>query len=113
MEEYTQQAEVEEKYIENEKSKFDGEDVSKTTGLSLDKLKIAQVIDRENRVKKAWNDEEDEAESGDEEYSDEEIESVPGKKGQADLFGDDSKRPTRGGAGGGRGGGRGGKRRGP
>jgi hypothetical protein len=100
IEEYTQQAEVEEKYIENEKSKFDGEDVSKTTGLSLDKLKIAQVIDRENRVKKAWNDEEDEEESADEEQSDEETEDAPAKKGQADLFGDDSKRPARGGKGG-------------
>lgn len=101
IEEYTQQAEVEEKYIENEKSKFDGEDVSNKTGLSLDKLKIAQVIDRENRVKKAWNDEEDEEESDEKEQSEEETEPAPGKKGQADLYGDrDSKRPTRGGKGG-------------
>lgn len=102
IEEYTQQAEEEEKFIENEKSKFDGEDVSDKTGLSLDKLKIAQVIDRENRVKKAWNDEEDEEESDEqEEGSEEENDSVPAKKGQADLYGDrDSKRPTRGGRGG-------------
>jgi len=35
------EAEKEEKFIENEKSKFEGDDVSEKTNLSLDKLKIA------------------------------------------------------------------------
>ena len=97
IEEYTEQAEFEEKYIENEKSKFDGENVADKTNLSLDKLKIAQVIDRENRVKRAWNDEEDEEESDEEEQSEEENDSKPAKKGQADLYGD--SKPTREGKG--------------
>lgn len=46
-EEYVKDAEDEEKFIENEKQKFTGDDVSETTSLKLDKLKIAQVIDRE------------------------------------------------------------------
>lgn len=41
IDEYVEQAVFEEKYIENEKSKFDGEDVADKTTLSLDKLKIA------------------------------------------------------------------------
>lgn len=60
IDEYIAMAEFEEKYIENEKSKFDGDAVQ--SELSLDKLKIAQVIDRENRVKRAWNEEEDDSE---------------------------------------------------
>lgn len=94
IDEYVEQAVFEEKYIENEKSKFDGEDVANNTSLSLDKLKIAQVIDRENRVKKVWNDEEDEDDSDAAEASDDEEEeedSRPVKKGQADLYGDDPK----------------------
>lgn len=63
-------AEFEEKYIENEKSKFDGDAVQ--SDLSLDKLKIAQIIDRENRVKRAWNEEEDDAEDSNEGSDDEE-----------------------------------------
>ena len=93
MDEYMEQAETEEKYIENEKSKFDGENVADKTNLSLDKLKIAQVIDRENRVKRAWNDAEDEEES-DEEESEEDTQPEP-KKGQADLY-ENSKKPSKG-----------------
>lgn len=94
IDEYVEQAVFEEKYIENEKSKFDGEDVENKTTLSLDKLKIAQVIDRENRVKKVWNDEEDEDEEsdgGEASDEDQDQEARPVKKGQADLYGDDPK----------------------
>jgi hypothetical protein len=104
IDEYIQQATEEEKYIENEKSKFDGDNVAQKTSLSLDKLKIAQVIDRENRAKRVWKDEEDEEESDEEQQSEEE--TAPAKRGgQADLYGD-SKRSARGGRGG-----RGGNRR--
>lgn len=64
-EEYTKQAEDEEKYIENEKSKFEGDDVANKTDLSLDKLKIAQIIDKESRMNKVWKDEEDDDEEED------------------------------------------------
>jgi len=40
-EEYMKDAEEEEKFIENEKQKFEGDDVSEKTSLKLDKLKIA------------------------------------------------------------------------
>jgi hypothetical protein len=97
IDEYVEQAVFEEKYIENEKSKFDGEDVAEKTTLSLDKLKIAQVIDRENRTKRVWVDEEDEEESDGEEQASDEEEARPAKKGQADLFGDDKPSKKKGG----------------
>jgi hypothetical protein len=94
LDEFVEQAVTEEKYIENEKSKFDGENVADKTSLSLDKLKIAQVIDRENRVKRVWDDEEDEESDEEEEETTQEPEA---KKGQADLYGDSEKpRKTRG-----------------
>jgi len=63
---YKVEAEKEEAYIEKEKAKYLSSDTSKHE-LNLDKLKIAQVIDREARMDKSWNDAED-----DEEFSDEE-----------------------------------------
>lgn len=89
IDEFVEQAVFEEKYIENEKSKFDGEDVADKTSLSLDKLKIAQIIDRENRAKRVWVDEEDEEEDSEGEEASDEDESRPAKKGQADLYGDE------------------------
>lgn len=58
-EEYANQAAEEEKFIEQEKAKYSSEDTSQHT-LNNEKLKIAQVIDRESRINKAWNDVEDE-----------------------------------------------------
>jgi hypothetical protein len=63
-EEYTKQAEEDEKYIEQEKAKYQGEDKTKHE-LNAEMLKIAQVIDRESRMNKMWN-EEDEDEDDDE-----------------------------------------------
>jgi len=64
-EEFLQKAEAEEKYIEDEKSKFEGDDVAEKTNLKLDKLKIAQVIDRENKNKATeWDHPEDSDDSG-------------------------------------------------
>lgn len=62
MDEYKQQAEEEEKFINAEKLKFDDEDAEKKTNLSLQKLKIAQMIDREIRVNKAWQGDDDDDE---------------------------------------------------
>jgi len=58
---FAEQATEEEKYIENEKAKYSSEDTTQHS-LNPDKLKIAQVIDRESRINKAWNDEEEEDE---------------------------------------------------
>jgi len=66
IDEFIAQAEEEEKYIENEKSKFDSEDTAREINISLDKLKMAQIIDRENRANKVWKDESSEEESEDE-----------------------------------------------
>ena len=55
---YIDMAEEEEKYIETEKAKYSGEDASNQE-LNAEKLKIAQVIDRESRLKKAWDDGDD------------------------------------------------------
>lgn len=58
MEDYLAQADEEEKYIQNEKNKFEGTDSANETEMSLEKLRIVQIIDRENRAKKTqWNDE--------------------------------------------------------
>lgn len=66
-EEYKGAAAEEESYIEKEKQKFEGEDVSKKTSLKLDKLKIAQVIDKESKMAKSWHeDSEDEDDESDE-----------------------------------------------
>jgi len=50
IEEFTQQAEEEEKFIFNEKQKFDSDEAAQKTHLNLDKLKIAQQIDKELRM---------------------------------------------------------------
>jgi hypothetical protein len=63
--EFKQQAEEDEKYIEQEKAKYQGEDASKQE-LNADKLKIAQAIDRESRLNRMWADEDDD-EDGEEE----------------------------------------------
>jgi len=66
-EEFVNQAVEEEKFIENEKLKFEGDDVAEKTHLKLDKLKIAQVIDRENKNKSSkWEHPEDSDESEEE-----------------------------------------------
>jgi len=58
-EEFTKQAEEEEAFIAAEKQKFDDDDAEQKTKLSLQKLKIAQVLDREARMSKAWEQEDD------------------------------------------------------
>lgn len=62
-----QQALDEEKFIENEKLKFEGDDVAEKTNLKLDKLKIAQVIDRENKTKATEWEHADDSDESDEE----------------------------------------------
>lgn len=66
-EQFINQAVEEEKFIENEKLKFEGDDVSEKTHLKLDKLKIAQVIDREQKNKTNWNDADEDSDMSDEE----------------------------------------------
>jgi hypothetical protein len=51
VEEIINMAEEEENYIFNEKTKFDSEQAEQETHLKLDKLKLAQQIDKELRVK--------------------------------------------------------------
>lgn len=68
-EDYMKQAEDEEKFIESEKAKFEGDENKSDLKFSSDKLKIAHVLDRESRMRKAWN-EEDEEEVTDEEIDD-------------------------------------------
>ena len=65
--EYNDLASQEEKFIAQEKTKYEGEDKSKHE-LNAEMLKIAQVIDRENKMNKMWQDEDedDEAESEEE-----------------------------------------------
>lgn len=94
IDEYIAQAEEEEKYIENEKSKFDSDETAKEINISLEKLKMAQIIDRENRANKVWKDESEDEESEDEEEGDEEeTPAQPTKKGgQVDLYGDDDNK---------------------
>lgn len=65
LEEYQKMAEEEEQFINQEKLKFDDEDAEKKTKLNLEKLKIAQMLDREIRMSKAW-DQEDEDDDDDE-----------------------------------------------
>ena len=57
-EEFQGKAEEEEAFIFNEKKKFDGEDAAQQTNLKLDKLKVAQQIDKELRMQQAWNNDE-------------------------------------------------------
>lgn len=78
IEEYKVQAEQEEKYIEQEKAKYQSEDTAQHD-LNAEKLKLAQVIDRESRIKKAW-DKEDEEEAF---VSDEEDKPVKTKAKEA------------------------------
>lgn len=94
IDEYIAQAEEEEKYIENEKSKFDSDETAKEINISLEKLKMAQIIDRENRANKVWKDESEDEESEDEEEGDEEeTPAQPTKRGaQVDLYGDDDNK---------------------
>ena len=54
-EEYVTEANNEEKFIEAEKAKFTGEG-SSDSGVNPDKLKLAQVIDRESRMR-SWHEE--------------------------------------------------------
>jgi len=92
LDEYIAQAEEEEKYIENEKSKFDSDETAKEINISLEKLKMAQIIDRENRANKVWKEDSEEEESDEEEEEEEETDAKPTKKGrggQVDLYGDD------------------------
>ena len=96
-EEYMKDAEDEEKFIENEKQKFEGDDVSEKTTLKLDKLKIAQVIDRENKTKASdWehpDDDEEDDESDENVFRPDDVEED--EDGQMHI------RPKKGGRGGG------------
>lgn len=95
-EEYIKDAEDEEKFIENEKQKFTGDDVSETTSLKLDKLKIAQVIDRENKTKASeWEHPDDEDDEEDEDSVFRADDVVEDEEGQMHI-----SKPTRGGRGG-------------
>ena len=68
-EEYTKQAEDEEKYIEGEKAKFECDDTSDLK-FSQEMLKIAQTLDREKRMKRAWNEEDEDEEDNEDEEDD-------------------------------------------
>tara|TARA_B110000285_G_C14766863_1_gene442171 strand:+ start:174 stop:650 length:477 start_codon:yes stop_codon:yes gene_type:complete len=87
-------AETEEKFIENEKSKFDSADTAKEINISLEKLKMAQIIDRENRQNRVWKDESEDEEYDSEEEEENDATEQPTKKrgGQVDLFDDDEKK---------------------
>ena len=74
--EFKQQAEDDEKYIEQEKAKYQGEDASKQE-LNADKLKIAQVIDRESRINRMWADEDDDEDGEQEIGSDDKYRRKP------------------------------------
>jgi len=66
-EDFIQQAKDEEKFIENEKEKFNGDNVAAKTSLKLDKLKIAQEIDKQNKEKASnWEHPDDEDDSEEE-----------------------------------------------
>jgi len=57
-------ADDEEEWLQNEKKKIEnaGDDIeSGDTKISLDKIKIAQTIDKEKRLK-SWKDDDDDAE---------------------------------------------------
>jgi len=82
--EYSEAAEKEEKFIEQEKAKYQGD--STNHDLNAEKLKIAQVIDRESRLNKMWKDDDEEEAN----YSDEEQEEKRAPK-QAKA----AKRPNR------------------
>jgi len=69
-EDYMKQAEDEEKFIESEKAKFEGENEDSKASFSLEKLKIAHVLDRESRMRKAWNEEDDDDVSENDEEDD-------------------------------------------
>lgn len=97
IDEYVAQAEEEEKFIETEKSKFDSDETAKEINISLDKLKMAQIIHRESRANRVWKDESEEEESEEEEGSAEEEETpkqpiFSKKGGQVDLYGDDDNK---------------------
>ena len=55
LEEFQAQAAAEEQFINAEKQKFDDEDAEQKTKLNLMKLKLAQTIEREMRMSKAFN----------------------------------------------------------
>lgn len=65
-EEIKQKASQEEQFINEEKSKYEGDDSSKQE-LNHEKLKIAQVIDREQRMNKMWEQEDENDEESDQE----------------------------------------------
>jgi hypothetical protein len=94
VDEYISMAETEEKFIENEKSKFDSADTAKEINISLEKLKMAQIIDRENRQNRVWKDESEDEEYDSEEEEENDATEQPTKKrgGQVDLFDDDEKK---------------------
>jgi hypothetical protein len=94
VDEYITMAETEEKFIENEKSKFDSADTAKEINISLEKLKMAQIIDRENRQNRVWKDESEDEEYDSEEEEENDATEQPTKKrgGQVDLFDDDEKK---------------------
>lgn len=58
-EHFVEEAQKEEKFIEQEKAKYSSEDTAQHE-LNADKLKIAQVIDRESRLAKVWDEGDDE-----------------------------------------------------
>jgi len=57
------EADKEEKYIEQEKSKYSSADTTQHD-FNAEMLKLAQVIDRESRVKKIWNEEDEDEDEG-------------------------------------------------
>lgn len=57
--EFTEIADEQQKFIETEKAKYQGDETSKQE-INAEKLKIAQVIDREARVNKMWEEEDEE-----------------------------------------------------
>jgi hypothetical protein len=113
-EEFQQKAAEEEKFIENEKLKFEGDDVAEKTNLKLDKLKIAQVIDREKKsAATEWEHPEDSDDSGsdgvfraDDVVEDEDGQMVVqpergqkrgrGRRGGAGVAGEEGEAPKRG-----------------
>jgi len=57
--EFMEEAAKVEKFIEQEKAKYQSDDATKQE-LNAEKLKIAQVIDREQRMNKMWEEEDEE-----------------------------------------------------
>lgn len=65
LEEYNKMADDEEQWLQNEKEKIENAEDDIESGdskISLAKIKIAQTIDKEMRLKSLWNEDEDEGE---------------------------------------------------